>query len=61
MVESVGDGVTSVVPGDLVIPCYTPQCGETSCVFCMSPKTNLCPKIRATQVLQGVCSIQIAY
>lgn len=28
IVESVGEGVTSVKPGDHVIPCYTPQCGE---------------------------------
>mmetsp|Transcript_35359 Transcript_35359/g.43300 ORF Transcript_35359/g.43300 Transcript_35359/m.43300 type:complete len:396 (-) Transcript_35359:147-1334(-) len=49
VVESVGDGVTSVAPGDHVIPCYTPQCCEVSCEFCMSPKTNLCPKIRGTQ------------
>ena len=53
IVESVGDGVTSVKPGDAVIPCYTPQCGEDDCIFCMSTKTNLCPKIRGTQG-QGV-------
>ena len=47
--ESVGDGVTSVKVGDHIIPCYTPQCCETTCVFCQSPKTNLCPKIRGTQ------------
>ena len=47
IVESVGDGVTSVRPGDKVIPCYTPQCMD--CIFCKSPKTNLCPKVRATQ------------
>ena len=47
IVESVGPGVTSVKPGDHVIPCYTPQCCEFSCVFCQSPKTNLCPKIRS--------------
>lgn len=35
--------------GDHVIPCYTPQCCETTCVFCQSSKTNLCPKIRSTQ------------
>ena len=23
-----GDGVTGLKPGDKVIPCYTPQCGE---------------------------------
>ena len=49
IVESVGPGVTSVEPGDHVIPCYTPQCCETSCVFCQSPKTNLCPAIRSSQ------------
>ena len=49
IVESVGPGVTSVVPGDHVIPCYTPQCCLASCIFCQSPKTNLCPAIRSTQ------------
>jgi S-(hydroxymethyl)glutathione dehydrogenase/alcohol dehydrogenase len=49
IVESVGVNVTSVQPGDHVIPCYTPQCCEASCIFCQSPKTNLCPAIRSTQ------------
>ncbi|XP_032825096.1 alcohol dehydrogenase class-3 [Petromyzon marinus] len=47
IVESVGEGVTRVQPGDAVIPLYIPQCGE--CKFCLSPKTNLCQKIRVTQ------------
>ncbi|MCA0899469.1 S-(hydroxymethyl)glutathione dehydrogenase/class III alcohol dehydrogenase [Microbulbifer agarilyticus] len=47
IVESVGEGVTSVAVGDHVIPLYTPECGE--CKFCLSGKTNLCQKIRATQ------------
>mmetsp|Transcript_4358 Transcript_4358/g.15913 ORF Transcript_4358/g.15913 Transcript_4358/m.15913 type:complete len:381 (-) Transcript_4358:87-1229(-) len=47
IVESVGEGVTSVVPGDHVIPLYTPECKD--CMFCKSPKTNLCVKIRSTQ------------
>ena len=47
MVESVGEGVTSLQVGDHVIPLYTPECGE--CKFCKSGKTNLCQKIRATQ------------
>lgn len=47
VVESVGEGVTSVQPGDHVIPLYTPECGE--CKFCKSGKTNLCGKIRETQ------------
>ncbi|CAB9499457.1 Alcohol dehydrogenase class-3 [Seminavis robusta] len=53
IVESVGQGVTSVKVGDKVIPCYTPQCAQPSCIFCQSPKTNLCPAIRSTQG-QGV-------
>jgi len=47
VVEEVGAGVTSVKPGDHVIPLYTPECGE--CSFCTSGKTNLCQKIRVTQ------------
>lgn len=47
VVESVGEGVTSVAPGDHVIPCYTAQC--RNCKFCRNPKTNLCQAVRATQ------------
>ncbi len=47
IVEAVGTGVTSVKPGDHVIPLYTPECGE--CSFCKSGKTNLCQAIRVTQ------------
>lgn len=47
IVESIGSAVTSVAVGDLVIPCYTPECKE--CKFCTSGKTNLCQKIRMTQ------------
>ena len=47
IVEEVGAGVTSVKPGDHVIPLYTPECGR--CKFCLSGKTNLCQAIRVTQ------------
>lgn len=47
VVESVGDGVTSVVPGDHVIPLYIPECKK--CKFCTSGKTNLCSVVRMTQ------------
>lgn len=47
IVEQVGQGVTSVKPGDHVIPLYTPECGV--CKFCTSGKTNLCQAIRSTQ------------
>ena len=47
VVVEIGAGVTSVKPGDHVIPLYTPECGE--CKFCRSGKTNLCQAIRQTQ------------
>lgn len=47
IVEEVGEGVTTLKKGDHVIPLYTPECRE--CKFCLSGKTNLCVKIRATQ------------
>jgi S-(hydroxymethyl)glutathione dehydrogenase/alcohol dehydrogenase len=47
IVEEVGAGVTSVQPGDHVIPLYVPECRQ--CKFCLSGKTNLCQAIRSTQ------------
>src|SRR5207253_3569506 len=47
VVVEVGPGVTSVKPGDHVIPLYIPECRQ--CESCMSGKTNLCTAIRATQ------------
>src|SRR5881392_3868577 len=47
VVVEVGPGVTSVKPGDHVIPLYTPECRQ--CKSCLSRKTNLCTAIRATQ------------
>jgi S-(hydroxymethyl)glutathione dehydrogenase/alcohol dehydrogenase len=47
IVVETGTGVTSVKPGDHVIPLYTPECG--TCSFCTSGKTNLCQAIRSTQ------------
>lgn len=42
IVESVGEGVTSVKPGDKVIPLFTPQCGK--CRICKHPEYNFCMK-----------------
>ncbi|WP_298111904.1 S-(hydroxymethyl)glutathione dehydrogenase/class III alcohol dehydrogenase [Bradyrhizobium sp.] len=47
IVREVGAGVTSVKPGDHVIPLYTPECRQ--CKTCLSRKSNLCTAIRATQ------------
>ena len=47
VVREVGPGVTSLKPGDHVIPLYTPECRQ--CKFCLSGKTNLCGAIRETQ------------
>jgi S-(hydroxymethyl)glutathione dehydrogenase/alcohol dehydrogenase len=47
VVEEVGEGVTSVAPGDHVVTLFSPQCRE--CVHCVSDKTNLCLAIRDQQ------------
>lgn len=47
VVTDVGEGVVSVAPGDHVIPLYTAEC--RTCKFCLSGKTNLCQRVRATQ------------
>ena len=47
IVVEVGKGVTSLKPGDHVIPLYTPECRQ--CEYCLNPKTNLCQAIRTTQ------------
>ena len=49
VVERVGDGVTSLAPGDHVVTLFSPQCRE--CVHCLSPRTNLCLAIREQQNL----------
>lgn len=47
VVEEVGHGVTSVKPGDHVIPLYIPE--DPDCPYIKSGKTNLCQTIRETQ------------
>ena len=47
VVVEVGAGVTTLKPGDHVIPLYTPEC--RNCEYCLSQKTNLCQAIRSTQ------------
>jgi S-(hydroxymethyl)glutathione dehydrogenase/alcohol dehydrogenase len=47
VVEKVGEGVTSLVPGDHVVTLFSPQCRE--CVHCRSGKTNICIAIREQQ------------
>jgi S-(hydroxymethyl)glutathione dehydrogenase / alcohol dehydrogenase len=49
VVERVGEGVTSLAPGDHVVTLFSPQCRE--CVHCLSPRTNLCLAIREQQNL----------
>ena len=49
VVEAVGDGVTSVAPGDHVVTLFSPQCRE--CEHCLDDRTNLCLAIRAEQNL----------
>ncbi|XP_073897523.1 alcohol dehydrogenase 1C isoform X2 [Castor canadensis] len=42
IVESIGEGVTTVKPGDKVIPVFNPQCGK--CRVCKHPESNFCLK-----------------
>ncbi len=47
IVREVGAGVTTLKPGDHVIPLYTPECRQ--CKTCLSRRSNLCTAIRGTQ------------
>ncbi len=47
IVETVGEGVASVAPGDHVITLFSPECGE--CIHCKSGRTNICLAIREQQ------------
>ncbi|MFL5916803.1 MAG: alcohol dehydrogenase catalytic domain-containing protein [Gaiellaceae bacterium] len=47
IVESVGEGVSSVAAGDHVVTLFSPQCRE--CIHCGSTRTNLCLAIREQQ------------
>src|SRR5690348_843936 len=47
VVETVGEGVTSLAPGDHVVTLFSPQCRE--CTHCRSGKTNICIAIREQQ------------
>src|ERR1700721_3854233 len=47
IVREIGAGVSTLKPGDHVIPLYTPECRQ--CEYCLSQKTNLCQAIRSTQ------------
>ncbi|KAL8149453.1 alcohol dehydrogenase 1-like isoform X2 [Apium graveolens] len=44
VIESVGDGVTTLKPGDKVLPLFTGECGE--CRHCKSSESNLCDLLR---------------
>ncbi len=47
VVERVGEGVSSLAPGDHVVTLFSPQCRE--CIHCLSDRTNLCLAIREQQ------------
>jgi S-(hydroxymethyl)glutathione dehydrogenase/alcohol dehydrogenase len=40
VVEAVGEGVTTVKPGDHIVLSWTPDCGR--CFYCLRGKPNLC-------------------
>lgn len=47
IVREIGPDVRTLKVGDHVIPLYTPEC--RNCKTCLSRRSNLCTKIRATQ------------
>src|SRR6266567_6722661 len=47
VVERIGDGVSSLSPGDHVVTLFSPQCRE--CIHCRDDRTNLCLAIREQQ------------
>nr|BDC53322.1 alcohol dehydrogenase 1 [Dianthus caryophyllus]BDC53326.1 alcohol dehydrogenase 1 [Dianthus caryophyllus] len=44
IVESVGEGVTELQPGDHVLPIFTGECKE--CAHCKSEESNMCDLLR---------------
>ncbi|KAK7373933.1 hypothetical protein VNO80_07355 [Phaseolus coccineus] len=42
VVESVGEGVSEVEEGDIVVPIFNGECGE--CCYCKCEKSNLCER-----------------
>uniref|UniRef100_J3N6S1 Alcohol dehydrogenase 1 n=1 Tax=Oryza brachyantha TaxID=4533 RepID=J3N6S1_ORYBR len=44
IVESVGEGVTDLAPGDHVLPVFTGECKE--CPHCKSAESNMCDLLR---------------
>ncbi|XP_021898609.1 alcohol dehydrogenase class-P [Carica papaya] len=44
IVESIGEGVTHLQPGDHVLPIFTGECGE--CRHCHSEESNMCDLLR---------------
>ncbi|KAG6520451.1 hypothetical protein ZIOFF_017507 [Zingiber officinale] len=44
IVESVGEGVTDLAPGDHVLPVFTGECKE--CAHCKSAESNMCDLLR---------------
>ncbi|XP_031132185.1 alcohol dehydrogenase-like 4 [Ipomoea triloba] len=58
VVESVGEGVGDLKPGDHVVPIFNGECGD--CAYCKSEKTNLCKDYRvnplkSTMINDGKC------
>jgi len=44
IVESVGEGVTHLKPGDHALPVFTGECGD--CAHCKSEESNMCELLR---------------
>ncbi|XP_054341386.1 alcohol dehydrogenase 6 [Pongo pygmaeus] len=47
IVESIGEGVSTVKPGDKVITLFLPQCGE--CTSCLNSEGNFCIQFKQSE------------
>ena len=52
--ESVGDGVSDLKPGDHVLPVFTGECGE--CPHCKSEESNMCDLLRVNPAREVMIS-----
>ncbi|XP_004492438.1 alcohol dehydrogenase-like 4 [Cicer arietinum] len=53
VVESVGEGVSDMKEGDMVVTIFNGECGE--CMYCTCEKTNMCEKFGVNPMKKEMC------
>lgn len=51
--ESVGEGVSDMKEGDMVVTIFNGECGE--CMYCTCEKTNMCEKFGVNPMKKEMC------